>query len=223
MAIIMISRGTYSGGTTLAQQVAARLGAPCLSREVMIEEAATRSHLPTPELTAAMDKRPSFWHRVLGERTTYLTFVRAALCEHAQGGNLVYHGYVGHLLLPGIAHVLRVRVTADLEFRIRAALAEYPTREAADAHIARVDRERREWSQFLFGVDWEDPLLYDLVLNLSRMSLATAGEAVVQAAGRPEFQPTLRRPRSSGTSCSRAGWRQCWPPTPGRPRPHSRS
>ena len=190
MALIMISRGTYREGSVLAQQVAARLGAPCLSREAMIAEAATRSHLPTPELTAALDKRPAFWHRVLGERTTYLTFVRAALCEHAQGGDLVYHGYVGHLLLPGIAHVLRVQVTADREVRLRAALAEHPTREAAAAHLARVDRERRAWSRFLFGVDWEDPLLYDLVLNLSRISLATAGEAVVQAAAHPEFQPT---------------------------------
>ncbi len=190
MAIIMISRGTYSGGTTLAQLVAARVGAPCLSREVIIEEAAARSRLPVPDIEAAMDKRPPFWHRLLGERTAYLTFVRAALCEHARGGNLVYHGYVGHLLLPGIAHVLRVRVTADLEFRLQAALVEHLTREAAHAHITRVDRERREWSRFLFGVDWEDPLLYDLILNLSRITVGAASAAVVQAATHPNFQPT---------------------------------
>jgi cytidylate kinase len=187
MAIITISRGTFSGGGALAHRVAERLGYPCLSREVIVE-AASRSHVPAEEITAAMEKRPAFWHRVLGQRTAHLLFVRAALAEHARADQLVYHGYLGHLLLPGVAHVLRVRVIADLEFRIQAALADHRTREAALAYIEKVDQERRDWSRFLFGVDWEDPLLYDVVLNLSRMSLETAGEAVIRLAASPEFQ-----------------------------------
>jgi cytidylate kinase len=189
MAIITISRGTFSGGEALAKRVAERLGYQCVSREVLLE-ASWGSGIPAEELTAAMEKRPSFWHRVMGQRTAYLTLVRAALCEHAGGGELVYHGHVGHLLLPGIAHVVRVRVIADMPFRVHAALPQHGTREAALAYIEKVDQERREWVRFLFGVDWDDPLLYDLVLNLSRISLDTAGEAVVQMAARPEFQPT---------------------------------
>ena len=189
MAIITISRGTFSGGSELAQRVADRLGYQCTSREVMLE-AAWGSGIPAEEITTAMEKRPSFWHRVMGQRTAYLTLVRAALCEHARGGQLVYHGHVGHLLLPGIAHVVRVRVIADMPFRIQAALPQHSTREAALAYIEKVDQERREWVRFLFGVEWDDPLLYDLVLNLSRMSLDTACEAVTQLAARPEFQPT---------------------------------
>jgi cytidylate kinase len=189
MAIITISRGTFSGGSELAERVAAQLGYQCTSREVMLE-AAWGSGIPVEEITTAMEKRPSFWHRVMGQRTAYLTLVRAALCEHARGGQLVYHGHVGHLLLPGIAHVARVRVIAELPFRVQAALPQHHTREAALAYIEKVDQERREWVRFLFGVEWDDPLLYDLVLNLSRMSLDTACAAVIQLAARPEFQPT---------------------------------
>jgi hypothetical protein len=77
-----------------------------------------------------------------------------------------------------------------LPFRVQAALPQHHTREAALAYIEKVDQERREWVRFLFGVEWDDPLLYDLVLNLSRMSLDTACAAVIQLAARPEFQPT---------------------------------
>jgi cytidylate kinase len=189
MAIITISRGTFAGGSELAQRVADRLGYQCTSREVMLE-AAWGSGIPAEEITTAMEKRPSFWHRVMGQRTAYLTLVRAALCEHACGGQLVYHGHVGHLLLPGVDHVVRVRVIADMPFRVQAALPQHSTREAALAFIEKVDQERREWCRFLFGVEWDDPLLYDLVLNLSRMSLDTACGAVIQLAARPEFQPT---------------------------------
>jgi len=40
--------------------------------------------------------------------------VTAVLLDHARQGNLIYHGHVGHLLLSGISHVLRVRVIADM-------------------------------------------------------------------------------------------------------------
>jgi len=190
MAIIAISRGTFSGGEAVAKGVAERLGYQCISREVILE-AAWGSDVPAEKLFAAMEKRPSFWHRVVGERSAYLTFVRVALCEHARGGNLVYHGHVGHLLLPGIAHVIRVRVIADLEVRIQAAGQQQNlTRKDAIALIEKVDRERRQWTRFLFEVDWDDAHLYDLVLNLSRMSPNTACETVVKLSERPEFQPT---------------------------------
>ena len=191
MSIIAISRGTFSGGETLAQRVAERLGYQCLSRETNLEAAATRYGVLTEELAAAMEKRPSFFERVLGERAAYLTFVRASLCERALAGQLVYHGYLGHLLLPGISHVISVRVIADMEFRLKAVREQQKLGEKeALAYIEKVDRERQEWTRFLFELDWEDASLYDLVVNLSRMNLATACETIARLTERDEFQPT---------------------------------
>jgi len=191
MSIIAISRGTFSGGEAVAMRVAERLGYQCLSRETNLEAAAKRYRIPAEQLAAAMERRPSFLERVIGERAAYLTFVRATLCEQAQADRLVYHGYLGQLLLPGISHVVAVRVIADLEFRIRTAMQQQNLgHKDAFAYVEKVDKERREWTRFLFGVDWDDPHLYDIVLNLSRMSLATACEALAQLTERDEFKPT---------------------------------
>ena len=190
MSIIAISRGTLSGGEALAKGVAERLGYRCVSREVILE-AAWAYGVPADELLSAMEKRPPLWERLAGKRTTYLTFMRASLCEHARGGNLVYHGYLGHLLLPGIAHVLGVRVIADMDFRLQAAMQQqHLARPAAIAYLEKVDKERRQWTRFLYDVDWDDPHLYDVVLNLSRVSLSAACETVVRLASQAEFQPT---------------------------------
>ncbi|HYL81819.1 MAG TPA: cytidylate kinase family protein [Candidatus Acidoferrum sp.] len=190
MSIIAISRGTFSGGEAVAKGVAARLGYRCVSREVMFE-AAWGYGVPADDLMTAMEKPPPFWERLAGKRTAYLVCMRAALCEYARGGNLVYHGYLGHRHLPGIGHVLRVRVIADKEYRIRAAMAaQHLWRHEAIAYIEKVDKERRQWTRFLFDVDWDDPSLYDLVLNLERLSLATACDTVVHLAAQAEFQPT---------------------------------
>lgn len=190
MSIVAISRGTFSGGEALAKQLAERLHYRCLSREANLETAAQRFMVPAEELAEAMEKRPTFWERMVGERAAHLAFVRAALCQQALGGRLVYHGYLGHFLLPGISHVISVRAVADADFRVRAAQRQQNlTREDAFAYIEKTDRERREWTRFLFEVDWEDPRLYDLVLNLSRMSLHAACATVAQLTEQDEFKP----------------------------------
>ncbi len=191
MAIIAISRGTFSGGEALAKAVAERLGYRCLSREMNLANVARTYGVPTVDLTTAMEKRPSFLERKVGEHSVYLRFVRAALCEQAREDNLVYHGHLGHLLLAGIAHVIGVRVVAEPAYRLQAVQKQQSlNREEAQAYIEKMDRERRAWTQFLFGVDWNDPHLYHLVLNLSRISLQAACETMAHLVGRPEFQPT---------------------------------
>ena len=126
-----------------------------------------------------------------GKRLAYVNCVTATLLDYAKEGDLIYHGNVGHLLLAGISHVLRVRVIADLEFRIRAAMEKTGlSHDKATAYIQRVDRDRKRWSQLLYGVDWEEPSEYSVVLNLRDVSIGGACSTIVRMTELDEFQPT---------------------------------
>lgn len=191
MAVIAISRGTHSGAEALAQQVAERLGYPFLNREQALTAAAKRYRIPVEELTAAMERRPSFWDRALGPHIAFLPAVRATLCAHLRQDNLVYCGYAGHLLLPGIPQVMGVRAVAEFETRVHEALQRKAlSHSQALAEVEAEDRTHREWARFLFGVEWEDPTLYHLVLNLSRLHLESACAAVVRMTKCAQFQPS---------------------------------
>lgn len=197
MSIITISRGTASGGQALAELVAAKLRWPCLSNEVIVE-AAKRYSVPEPELVKAFETAPTFWEKLTASRRVYLTFVQAAMCEYAVHGNLVYHGHAGHELLPGISHVLKVRLVAPMESRIQMVMERHPhlDRKGAIRYIQQVDEERASRMRYLFGVDWRDPHHYDLVLNLDKLTLETAGDLVIQAIQWEEFQPTAASMRA---------------------------
>jgi cytidylate kinase len=190
MSIITISRGTYSGGEELARGVAERLGWPCVSREMVLKTAAAYG-VSAEALDAAMERRPPLWKRMSGKRDCHLILLRAALCEHIVAGNVVFQGQVAHLFLPGISHVISVRVIAGLEFRV-AALMEHRhlSRKEAIAYIEQVDEERRRWSRFFFNAEWDDALIYDMVINLNRMSIESACQVVVRLSQQKEFQPT---------------------------------
>lgn len=190
MSIITISRGFFSGGQALAERVAQRLGYRCISREVLVE-AATKSGVPEPKLSQYLEKMPGMWERLTTSRRLYLIFIQAAMCEFAQQGRVVYHGLAGQQLLEGIDHVLKVRLIAPFEYRIKTAMErEGLSHTAAVRHIQQVDEERLRRMRYLFEIDWRDPALYDVIFNLEHMSLETIADVVVHMAQHPEYRPT---------------------------------
>jgi cytidylate kinase len=190
MPIITVSRGSGSGGLLLATEVALRLGYDAVSREDIVAEA-TGFGVDEEELRKALLKPPGLWGRFSPQRNRYLAFVQAALCKRVAEGRVVYHGNAGHLLLPGVSHVLCVRLLAPVPFRVRALRERLQmTEEEALDHIEKVDRERKEWTRFLYGVDWMDPTLYDLCINLRTMDLKDAVDLVATCAEAERFQPT---------------------------------
>ncbi len=190
MAIITISRGTFSRGQRLAECVAQKLGYRCLGREVLVE-AAREYGVPDQKLSEALTKRPGILEFLTRERKHYLACIRATICREAKDGNLIYHWHAGHLLLRGVPNVLRVRVVANMEFRIRVLTDHHNvSREQAMQYIKKIDEERVRWTRSLYHMDWQDPSLYDVVINLERMKLSDACDTVCHIANMEQFKTT---------------------------------
>ena len=190
MAIITVSRGTFSGGQSLAECIAAKLGYRCISREVLVE-AARQYGVPLEDLSHAIEDKPGFLERASSTRVHYLAYIRAAICKEVKDDRVVYHGHAGHLLLKGLPHVLRVRVIADMEFRIEAAMERQNlSREKAIDFIKAIDEKRVKWTKFLYHADWNDSSLYDIVINLECISIDDACEMVCRIASLDKFKVT---------------------------------
>lgn len=190
MPIITISRGSMSGGQALAAAIAAAVDAPCIGRELVIE-AAARLGVPGDLLRQKMEKSPGMWDRMTHDRRMYVTALQAALAQHVATGNVVYHGFVGHLLLRSVPAVLRVRVIAPVALRVRAVMDQHGwSKAAAERHIGQVDEDRSRWVRFIYDEDISDPRLYDLVVNLEAFGLESACACVTELARRPEFTIT---------------------------------
>lgn len=187
MSIITVSRGSMSGGESLAECLASTLGYPCVGRNILVEAAASVG-VSEETLISKFERSPSLWGRLTSDRRFYVIAVQSALLEQASSGDLVYHGHAGHLLLKDIPNVLRVRLIAPLEMRAQSVMEQqHLTRDAAVEYIRNIDEDRVRWTKFIFGVDWRDPNLYDMVLSLENMSIKAACSIVSQAANQPEF------------------------------------
>lgn len=106
--------------------------------------------------------------------------------------NVVYHGLFGHFFLQDIPHVLKVRIVADIDARVadevkREGISENKAREI----LLKDDEERRKWALNLYGADWWDATLYDLVIHLKTITVDHAVDLLVNMVQLPEFQTTL--------------------------------
>lgn len=123
-------------------------------------------------------------------RRPYLILMRRALLEYARRGRLAYFGYSGHLLLRPLPQFVRIRIIAPLELRIVRAREEMGCAEAeARDYIRRRDQERVLWARMMYGLDIRDPNLYDLCLNIERLSIRGACDLLRTAIEQQDFQP----------------------------------
>lgn len=181
MSVITISRGSFSGGKALAECLAACLDFRCIDRDVIVERAAAHG-VSQEELREALEKPPRLLQRFSHKKYVYLALIQAALTEEVRTGRAVYHGNAGHLLLRGGPHILRTRIIAPLDSRVRVAQERLKlTRAEALADIQRMDQNRSKWTRYLYGVDWGDPSLYDIVVNLECMDIHDACQTIAAA------------------------------------------
>jgi len=190
MSIVTISRGSYSRGKEVAEKLARTLNYECISREIILE-ASELFNIPELKLVRAIHDAPTILDRFTFGKERFVAFLRSALLTHLQRDNIVYHGLAGHFFLQRIPHALKIRITADLEDRVREEmLREQISSDEARMVLVNDDAERRKWGIQLFGEDTWNPLLYDMVLHFQNMQVDDAVAVILHTLERPCFQST---------------------------------
>jgi cytidylate kinase len=190
MAVITISRGCFSHGQEIAEKTAKMLGYECVSREILVE-AAQLFNVSGKKLIRSLNDAPSILERMVRGKDRYLEYIKAALLDYARKGNVVYHGHGGHLLLTEIPQVLKVRILADKDDRIKLLQRrENVTKEKAAGIIEDEDKNRIHWTRYLYKTDIHDPKLYDIVINIGNLTIEDACEIICLAARSKTYRTT---------------------------------
>jgi len=190
MAVITISRGSYSRGKEVAEKVAERLGYQCIGRDLLLATS-EEFNIPEIKLIRAIHDAPSVLDRFTYGKEKYIAFIRAAVLRHFRKDNLVYHGLAGHFFVRGVSHVLKVRIIADLADRVKLEMErEKISEKEARRIIEKDDEERRKWAKSLHGIDTWDPSLYDLVIHIHKIRVQDAVDLICHTAGLQQFQAT---------------------------------
>jgi cytidylate kinase len=180
VGIITIARQAESGGETVAELVAGELGVALVHRP-LLERLTVEHGLSGHELDESDETHfgtaPSAGNQV------HVDYLQAVLLDLAGKEDLVLVGRGGQFLFRDCPWSLHVKVVASSAAR-RAALqlVQALADEDADAWLAEVDRQRSDWIQRHYGVDWEDAGHYDLIVRTDRLGIEGAAATIREAA-----------------------------------------
>lgn len=182
MTVITLSRAMGSRGDDVAVAVAERLGLRLVGRE-MINRAAQDAGAGEVAL-AELDElgllgvKPS-----AASQKRYREKIGEIIEAHAAEGNVILVGRGAQVVLGQRCDVLHVRITAPREFRCQMVQQRCKvSAEVADARVNASDAARAAYHKRHFGVHWDAESLYDVVLNMARLTVPAAVEAICAAA-----------------------------------------
>ena len=176
MSVVAISETAGSLGNEIGRRLAERLGYRFADREIIAKASELFGENVT-DLRHGVEEKPTLWERLTDTQHRYKAYVEAIILEMAAGDNVVLAGLASTIVLRPVPHALRVRVNAPERMRAdRVQQQQGLTAEASRDHVRQTDHERAARVKFLYHVNVDDPLLYDVVINTERL---TADEAAL--------------------------------------------
>lgn len=200
MPVVAMTREMGSLGKDVAERLAERVGKQLVHHEI-IGLLADKMRLRKSHVVRFLEGKAGVWERMTTDQTSMAIYTADETLRLVESGEVgVLRGWgAAHLLRP-VSHVLSVRVCAPLETRIDRMMERLDTedRDLLESEIRLSEEAHGAITQRHFGVDWREPVNYDLVLNTERLTIDECVDEIAQLLDRPNFQETAESQRVFG-------------------------
>lgn len=205
MTTITLSRQLGSGGDQIAARVSELLNYRLFDKAMILQVAADVGLSESEIVDFSEDSHVArnFFERLFGGQRTVarsrvwvetpggqrqsqdvrlddqssVAITQASVQAAFRRGNVIIVGRGGQAILRGRRDVLHVRIVAPPEQRIARLVDEQFTSYDAAMQIVRAhDRASQDYLKHYYDIDWDDPLLYHLVINTGQCSLEMAAQ-----------------------------------------------
>jgi len=191
MPVIALTQGMGSLAQDVAEQLAGELGLSTLQHEVA-ERVANKMHVSKSLINRLRAGKAGPIERLTADRESIAVYTSEEVLEAAAKGNVVLRGWGATSLLRSVPHVPCIRIMRPFDKRVDWLMKELDTddRELAENEIRRSDQSNATRMHEQFGVNWGDPVHFDMVLNTDRLSVDTCVQQIKALLARPEFAET---------------------------------
>jgi CMP/dCMP kinase len=189
MPLITITQSIGCDGLAVAKRVAEVLDVG-LYDDSKLREEAIRLGIDAEKLEGMQEKTSTWFNRLMGDKPeVYANLMGSVIYETARSGEGVIIGHGSQMLLQDFSCAMHVLVTATKDRRTSNLMNLMNlSREAAEKVIQKSDSQNKEFFQYVFHRDWDDPSLYDLCVNPGKIGIDRASQTIVDTAGYSELK-----------------------------------
>ena len=128
----------------------------------------------------------NFIKRIIGDSAGYIDskiyfkLLEEIVISLAKRDNIVIVGRGSHCILQGYDGAYFIKVRAEWEDRLKTARKLLSSRVCdVEDYILEQDKREKKFMEYFYNVDWLDPSLFSLVINLSKVSIEEGIQQVV--------------------------------------------
>lgn len=207
MPVITISRQYGSGGDAIGKRVCEALGYSYFDKNLMAQVASEAGISESDVVDFSEDtyKMRGFLDRLLGRSRTAaeawtssaaqralpvealdeahsVNLIKETIIEAHKHDNVVIVGRGGQAILREKPGVLHVRIIAPLGARaLRVQSTENVSLDEATARVNRRDEAAAAYLERFYDIDWDNPLLYHLIINTGKWEIEDAVQIILNA------------------------------------------
>jgi len=189
MAVVTLSRELGSEGDRIALKIAEQLGYDLVDNSLIVKVAERAgvsvekaAHFDEHYTSQTVQWLKNFVTPRVGkilvdegrhiDPETFIEYCRTVIRGLAEKGNVVIVGRAGQFILSDNDTAFHVRVVADMPFRIERVKERYTVNDTtAKEMIKKSDHMRKHYIEQYFHKDWNDPGVYHVIINSSRLGV----------------------------------------------------
>jgi peroxiredoxin/cytidylate kinase len=204
--VVTISRQVGSGGDEIALKVSEILGYAYFDKSLLISIAKNlgvseediadfsedtykvksivdRVLLRKKPVAASLDPKDNAQIRKTLDEEECLSVIQTVINNLASRGKTVIAGRGGQAILKNKVGVFHVRIVAPLAARVERIMKSGGlSKDEALRLVEDNDKTAAEYLRRFYDTNWEDPAIYDVILNTGKMDLDTAARAIASVA-----------------------------------------
>ena len=194
MPVVAMTREMGSLGKDVAAKLSERMGKPLVHHEI-IGLLADKMRLRKSHVVRFLEGKSGIWERMTTDATSLSIYTADETLKLVENGSVgVLRGWGAAHLLRAVPHVLTVRVCAPFGKRVERMMERLQTedRSLVETEIRMSEEAHAAITRRHFGVEWQQPENYDLVLNTERLSVDECVDEIAALLEEPSFQETAQ-------------------------------
>lgn len=189
MALITISSNFGSGGEKIAKRVSDQLGVEFFDDRIL-QQRVLAMGISKKEVESFDGKAPGFFDRLFTNKPAiYMDLIGAVIYDVAGKGEGVIVGHGAQAFLQNFNCAFHVMIHASDPTRSQWLTKEYNINEASAMGLVRkMDKRLKDFVQYAFDRDWNDPTGYDMVISLDKIGAEWATKLIIEVAKSDEIK-----------------------------------
>ena len=181
MSIITITSGIHTNSEAILKKLSATIDSIVITDNEVIEATSLKYGIKKATLQKVLESKLITFNNFSHKKEKSMAAMKMVLSGFIKNNNIIFYGITGQLISDWVTHVLKVRITSDIQNRIKNGMSNPSLSEKDIAgQIKEADLLMATWIHAVKGKKLRDKALFDIVVQSDKLETDKAVNMIIE-------------------------------------------